>query len=65
VKTADIPGIKRENTRDLYRGINGFKRVYQPRIRLVKDDNGDLLADSDSILNGRNNYLFIQLNQLP
>jgi hypothetical protein len=29
-----------------YRGINQFKRGYQPRSNLVKDQNGDLLADS-------------------
>jgi hypothetical protein len=28
----------------LYRGINEFKRGYQPRNNLVKDENGDLLA---------------------
>jgi hypothetical protein len=42
---------KNKNTRDLYRRINEFKRGYQPRNNLVKDENGDLLADSDNILN--------------
>jgi hypothetical protein len=42
---------KNKNIRDLYRGINEFKRGYQPRNNLVKDENGDLLADSQSILN--------------
>jgi prefoldin subunit 5 len=37
---------KNKNIRDLYRGINEFKRGYQPRNNLVKDENGDLLADS-------------------
>jgi hypothetical protein len=37
---------KNKNIRDLYRGINEFKRGYQPRNNLVKDGNGDLLADS-------------------
>jgi hypothetical protein len=36
---------KNKNIRDLYRGINGFKRGYQLRNNLVKDGNGDLLAD--------------------
>jgi hypothetical protein len=40
-----------KNIRDLYRGINEFKRGYQLRHNLVKDQNGDLLADSDNILN--------------
>jgi hypothetical protein len=30
---------KNMNIRDLYRGINGFKRGYQPRNNLVKDEN--------------------------
>jgi hypothetical protein len=45
---------------DLYRGINDFKKVYQPRSNLVKDENGDLLADSHNILNKWKNY-FSQL----
>jgi hypothetical protein len=47
---------KNKNTGDLYRGINGFKRSYQPRNNLVKADNGDLLADSHNILNRWKNY---------
>jgi hypothetical protein len=42
---------KDKNIRDLYNGINEFKRGYRPRNSLVKDENGDLLADSHSILN--------------
>jgi hypothetical protein len=41
---------KNKNIRDLYRGIHEFKRGYQPR-NMVKDENGDLLADSYSSLN--------------
>jgi hypothetical protein len=37
---------KDKNIRDLHRGINEFKKGYQPGINLVKDENGDLLADS-------------------
>jgi hypothetical protein len=36
--------------RDLYRGINEFKKGNQPRSNLVKEDNGDMLADSHDIL---------------
>jgi hypothetical protein len=43
---------KNKNIRDLYRGINEFKRGYQPTNNLVKDENGDLLADSRNILTG-------------
>jgi hypothetical protein len=47
---------KKKNIRDLYRGINEFKWEYQPRNYLVKDENGDLLADSHNILNRWKNY---------
>jgi hypothetical protein len=47
---------------ELYRGINKFKRGYQPRNNLVKDENGDLLADSYNILNRWKNYLSQLLN---
>jgi hypothetical protein len=39
-----------------YRGISGFKRGYQPRSSFVKDENGELLADSHNILNRWKNY---------
>jgi hypothetical protein len=35
-----------KNIRDLYRGTNTFKKGYQPWSNLVKDKDGDLLADS-------------------
>jgi hypothetical protein len=41
---------KNKNIRDLCRGINEFKRGYQPRNNLVKDENGDLLAEFQNIL---------------
>jgi hypothetical protein len=37
---------KDKNIRDLYRGINGFKRGYRLRTRLLQDIYGDLLTDS-------------------
>jgi hypothetical protein len=46
-----------KNIRDLYRGINDFKRGYQPRSNLVKDENYDLFADPHNILNRWKNYL--------
>jgi hypothetical protein len=36
---------------DLYREVNGFKVGHQPGSDLIKDENGDLLVDSHSILN--------------
>jgi hypothetical protein len=47
---------KNKNIRDLYREINYFKKGYQPRNNLVKDENGDLLSDSHIILNRWKNY---------
>jgi hypothetical protein len=52
---------KKRNIRDLYGGINEFKKGYQPRSKLVKDENGDLLAESHNILNkwrGNFSHLF-------
>jgi hypothetical protein len=40
---------KNKNIRDLYRGINEFKKGYQPRTNLVKDERGNLLADPHKI----------------
>ena len=41
---------KIQNIRDLYRGINDFKKGNQPRGNIVKDEKGDLVADSHSIV---------------
>jgi len=41
---------KIQNIRDLYRGINDFKKGYQPRCNKVKDEKSDLVADSHSIV---------------
>jgi hypothetical protein len=50
------PNSKNKNIRYLYRGINEFKKGYQPRTNLVKDERGDLLADPHKILNRWKNY---------
>jgi hypothetical protein len=47
---------KNKNIRDLYRGINEFKKGYQPRIDIVKDENGNPLADPQSSLNRWKNF---------
>jgi hypothetical protein len=36
---------KNKSIRELYRGINEFKKRYQPRTNIIKDENGSLLAD--------------------
>jgi hypothetical protein len=41
--------VKTRTFRDLYRGINYFKKGYQPRSNLVKDENGDLLGRTTSL----------------
>jgi len=41
---------KIQNIRDLYRGINDFKKGYQPRCNIVKDEKGDLVADPHIIV---------------
>jgi hypothetical protein len=51
-----LQNSKNKNIRDLYRGINEFKRGHQPQSNLVKDENGDFLAESDSIFNRWKNY---------
>jgi hypothetical protein len=53
---------KNKNIRYLYWGINECKRGYQPRNNLVKDKNGDLLANSHNILNRWKNYFSQLLN---
>jgi hypothetical protein len=42
---------KNKNIRKLFRGINESERGYQPTRNLVNNENGDLVADSNEILN--------------
>jgi hypothetical protein len=42
--------------------MNKFKRGYQSRSNLVKDNNGDLLSDSHCIMNRKKEYFFQLLN---
>ncbi|KAJ4432181.1 hypothetical protein ANN_20797 [Periplaneta americana] len=53
---------KNKNIRHLYKGIMEFKNGYQPRVNVIKDKNGDLLADFPSILNRWKNYFAQLLN---
>jgi hypothetical protein len=48
---------KTKNIKELYRGIRDFKKGYQPRTNIVKDEKGDLVADCHSILTRWRNYL--------
>jgi hypothetical protein len=40
-------GSKHMIIRDLCRGINDLRRGYQPRSNLMKNENGDMLANSN------------------
>jgi hypothetical protein len=53
---------KNRNIRDLYRGINEFKKRYQPRINIIKDENGNLPADPKNDLNRWKNFFNQVLN---
>ena len=48
--------------RDLYKGINDFKKGYQPRTITLKDEKGDLVADSHIIVTRWMNYFSQLLN---
>ena len=41
---------KMKYIRDIYKGINEFKKGSQPGTNIVKDEMGDFVADSHSIL---------------
>jgi hypothetical protein len=47
---------KKKIIRDLCRGINEFKRGYQHRGNLVKDENSNLFEDFNNILNRWKNF---------
>jgi hypothetical protein len=51
-----------KDNKDPYGGINEFEVGYQHRSNLVKDEEGDLLADSHNILNRWKNYFPQLLN---
>ena len=53
---------KINKVRDLYRGINDFKKRYQLRTTVVKDEKGDLVADPHSIMVKWIKYFFQLLN---
>ena len=53
---------KINNIRDLYRGINDVKKGYQPRTGIVKEEKGDLVVDSHSIMARWRNYFSQILN---
>jgi hypothetical protein len=62
-KITDIElNSKNKNIRELYKGITEFKKGYQPKTNLVKDERGDFLADPKKILTRWKNYFCQLLN---
>jgi hypothetical protein len=53
---------KNKNIRDLYQDINEFKKEYQPIINIIKYENGNLLTDTQNVLNRRKNFFNQVLN---
>ena len=53
---------KIQNIRDFYRGISDSKKRYRPRCNIVKDEKGDLVADSHGIVARWRNYFFQLFN---
>jgi hypothetical protein len=51
-----------KNIRELYRGINEFKKGYQPRPNLVKNDRSNLHVNPHKILNRWKKYFCQLLN---
>jgi hypothetical protein len=43
-------------------GINEFKKGYQPGINIIKDENGNLIADPQNVLNRWKNFFNQLLN---
>jgi hypothetical protein len=52
------PKSKIKIIRDFYRGISNFRKGYQPRTNIVKDEKGDLVRDSQNILARWRNHVF-------
>jgi hypothetical protein len=40
---------KNKNIRDLYSGINEFKKGYQPTINIIKDENSNLITSPECL----------------
>ena len=51
-----------KNIRDLYRGFSDFKKGYQRRTNIVKDERGDLVTDCHSIVAKWRNHFCQLLN---
>ena len=54
--------LKQKKLRDLYRSISEFKKGYQPRTSIVRDEKSDLVANPHSILARWGNHFSQLLN---
>jgi hypothetical protein len=61
-KINELETNNKRNIRDLYRSINEFKKGFQPRINIIKDENGNLIADPQNVLNRWKNFFNQVLN---
>jgi hypothetical protein len=61
-KINELESNSKKTITDLYRGIHEFKKGYQPRTNLVKNERGDLLVNLHKILNRWKNYYHQLLN---
>jgi hypothetical protein len=50
-KIKELETGNKQNIKDLCRGINEFKKGYQARINIIKDENGNRLPDPQNVLN--------------
>ena len=46
----------------MYKGSNDFKKGHKPRTNILKDENGDMVADSHSVSSRWRNYFSQLLN---
>ena len=53
---------KQKNIRHIYQGIRVHKEGFQTRANILKDENGDVVADPKSILNRWTKYFSQLLN---
>jgi hypothetical protein len=61
-KINELETNNNKKLRYLYIGINEFKKGYQPKINIIKDENSSLLADTQSVLNRWKNFINLVLN---
>jgi hypothetical protein len=53
---------KNKDIRDLYRGINEFKKGNQPSMNIIKHENGNVIEDPQNFLNRWKNFFSQMLN---